>query len=302
MVSWMKVNLRDHLGGVRTDLASLILKICEICDIISDGIAYRMGRAETRNIFEEFQTTLDIWADNLFIEELARTGLVRTLFSEEQRKPVRIDDYGVFDVAIDPVDGSSNLRSNNLVASIISIYEKRMPTRGRDQIASMYILYGPVTSMVYTVGEGVHEMLRTKEGFMLSRENLELPEPGELYSVGGLRKDWPPKIKAYIERLEGEGLKLRYGGSLVGDFNQILHYGGIYAYPTLISSPEGKLRLIFESNPVAYIVEQAGGSSSNGEKSILDIEPESLTQRTPTYLGNKGLIRRLEKDLKDSEK
>jgi len=297
----MMVTLGEHLEGVREDLASLILKICEICDIISDGIAYRMGRAETRNIFEEFQTTLDIWADNLFIEELARTGLVRTIFSEEQQSPVRTSDGGVFNVAIDPVDGSSNIRSNNLVASIISIYENELPTKGRDQVASMYILYGPVTSMVYTVGEGVHELLRTKEGFILSRENMELPEPGELYGFGGLRKDWPPKIKAYIERLEAEGLKLRYGGSLVGDFNQILHYGGIYGYPTLTGSPEGKLRLIFESNPVAYIVEQAGGSSSNGEGSILDIEPESLTQRTPTYLGNKALVRRLEEDLEGSE-
>ncbi|MGQ9543395.1 MAG: class 1 fructose-bisphosphatase [Candidatus Bathyarchaeia archaeon] len=291
--------MREHLEDVRYDLALLIIKICEICDMISDGIAYRMGRAETKNIFEEFQTTLDIWADNLYIEELSGTGLVKTLISEEQARPIDMSRDGIFNLTVDPVDGSSNLRSDNLVASIISVYEVDLPAKGRYQVASIYVLYGPVTSMIYTAGRGVHEFLRTKEGFMLSRENVKLPEPGELYSVGGLRRDWPPRFRMYIERLEAEGLKLRYGGSLAGDFNQILHYGGLYAYPPLTGSPEGKLRLIFESNPMAYIVEQAGGSSSNGNQSILDVKPESLRQRIPTYLGNKGLVKGLEETLKD---
>jgi fructose-1,6-bisphosphatase I len=293
----MNLSLKEQLEGIEKELASLILEISEIGTIVSDGIAYRRGRAGTKNIFEEFQMALDVWADRLFIEELTKSGLVKTIASEERSNLVKVNEDGIFNVILDPVDGSSNIKSNNLVATIVSVYEKDLPTQGKNQVAAMYILYGPVTSLVYTTGRGVHEFFRTREGFILSEENIKFPEPGELYSVGGLRKDWLPSFKKYVEQLEESGLKLRYGGSFIGDFNQILHYGGIFGYPALIGKPEGKLRLLFESNPVAFIAEQAGGASSNGAHSILEVEPMNLDQRIPTYVGNKYLIERLQQAL-----
>jgi len=159
------------------------------------------------------------------------------------------------------------------------------------------MLYGPVDTLVYATEKGVNEFLLTNEGFILTKQNIKLPKKGKLYSMGGLRKDWLPEFKEFVEGVEEKGYKLRYGGSFVGDSNQILHYGGIFAYPSLVGKPDGKLRLVSESNPVSFIIEQAGGRSSNGKKSILDIKYTSLQQRTPTYVGNKDLIKKLEKTL-----
>ena len=196
---------------------------------------------------------------------------------------------------MDPLDGSSNIESNNLVGTIVGIYKKDLPAQGKHLIAAMYILYGPTVTLVYTTGNGVHEFLHTKKGFILKEENIKLPEPGILYSIGGLRKDWLPSFRKYIKELELKGYKLRYGGAFVGDFNQILHYGGIFAYPALTTKPNGKLRLLFEANPMSFIIEEAGGASTNGKCSILKINPEDIDQRVPVYVGNKKLIKNIEK-------
>lgn len=293
----MTKNIKEHLEGIDKELASLILKIGDISNTISNELPYRRGKADTKNVFGELQLVIDKWADQFLIDELKKSGLVKTVASEEQPDLVKLNDDGIFNVTVDPLDGSSNIESNNLVGTIIGIYKKDLPTQGRNQIAAMYILFGPVTTLVYTAQNGVHEFLQTKKGFVLREENIKLPEPGKLYSVGGLRKDWLPSFNKYVEELEMEGFKLRYGGSFVGDFNQILHYGGIFAYPALNTKPNGKLRLLFESNPMSFIIEQAGGASTTGKGSILEVEPENIDQRVPTYVGNKNLIEKLEKML-----
>lgn len=293
--------IKEHLKGVDGELISLILKICAIAETISNELPYRRGKADTKNVFGEIQLVADKWANELIIDELKKSGVVKTIVSEEEPDIVEINNNGAFNVTLDPLDGSSNIESNNLVGTIIGIYKKNLPTQGRRQIAAMYILYGPVITLVYTVQNGVHEFLLTEKGFILKEENVKLPEPGKLYSVGGLRKDWLPSFRKYIEDLEMDGYKLRYGGSFVGDFNQILHYGGIFAYPALSTEPNGKLRLLVESNPMSFIAEQAGGASTDGKGSILDIKPESITQRIPTYIGNKGLIKKLETYFKGVE-
>jgi hypothetical protein len=191
---------------------------------------------------------------------LRKSELVKTVVSEEQPYLVKLSDDGMFNISLDPLDGSSNIESNNLVGTIIGIYKKDLPSQGKHQIAAMYVLYGPVTTLVYTAQNGVHEFLYTKQGVVLREQNMTLPEPGKLYGIGGLRKDWLPAFKQYIEQLETEGYKLRYDGSFVGDFNQILHYGGIFAYPALITKPEGKLRLLVESNTMSFIAKHAGGN------------------------------------------
>ena len=291
----MTQTLKEHLETTDSELASLIIKIGEIANIISSELPYRRGKADTKNVFGEVQLVADKWADECLIDELKKTGLVKTIVSEEHPDIVKINDQGTFNITLDPLDGSSNIETNNSVGIIVGIYEKDLPTQGKHQVAAMYILYGPVTTLVYTARNGVHEFLRTKEGFILKEENIKLPEPGILYGIGGLRKEWRPEFKEYIEKLEAKGSKLRYGGAFVGDFNQVLHYGGIFSYPALITKPQGKLRLLVEAFPMSLIMEQAGGASSNGEKSILEIEPEDLNQRTPVYVGNKMFIKEIEK-------
>lgn len=293
----MTKTLKEHLGGIDRDLAYLILKISDITSAISDELPYRRGKADTKNIFGELQLVADKWADQFLIDEFKKTDLVKSVVSEEQPELVKLNDDGLFNITLDPLDGSSNIESNNLVGTIVGIYKTDLPTQGKHLIAAMYVLYGAVTTLVYTARNGVHEFLHTKKGFVLKDENITLPEPGKLYGIGGLRKDWLPSFRGYIEELEQAGYKLRYGGSFVGDFNQILHYGGIFAYPALTGKPQGKLRLLVESNTMSFIAEQAGGASTNGKFSILEVEPEEITQRVPTYIGNKDLIEKLEQIL-----
>ena len=293
----MAKTIKEHLKAIDNELASLIIKISDIANIISNELPYRRGKADTKNVFGELQLVIDKWADQLLIDELKELNLVKAVASEEQPDLVKLNDDGIFNITLDPLDGSSNIESNNLVGTIVGIYKKDLPTEGKNQVAAMYVLYGPVTTLVYAVPNGVHEFLHTKKGFVLREEGIKLPEPGKLYSVGGLRKDWLPPFRKYVEELEKEGYKLRYGGSFAGDFNQILHYGGIFAYPALITKPNGKLRLLAESNPMSFIIKQAGGASSNGKCSILEIEPKHIDQVVPIYIGNKELIGKLEKIL-----
>jgi len=293
----MTKSIKEHLSGIDSELASLILKISDLAATISSELTYRRGKADTKNVFGELQLVADKWADQFIIDELRKSELVKAVVSEEQPDLVKLNDTGIFNITLDPLDGSSNIESNNLVGTIVGIYKDDLPTQGKRQIAAMYMLYGPVTTLVYTARNGVHEFLHTKKGFVLREENITLPEPGKLYGIGGLRKDWLPSFRKYIEELELEGYKLRYGGSFVGDFNQILHYGGIFAYPALTTKPNGKLRLLVESNTMSFIAEQAGGASTNGTCSILEVEPEEITQRVPTYIGNKDLIEKLERIL-----
>ena len=293
----MAKTLEKHLENVDSELASLILKLSTIAKVISDELPYRRGKANTENVFGEVQLVADKWADQYITSELRKSGMVKTLVSEEQPEIVKLNEIGTFNITLDPLDGSSNIESNNSVGIIIGIYKKDLPTQGKNMVAAMYILYGPAITLVYAVPNSVNEFINTKRGFILKAENIKLPEPGILYGVGGLKKEWLPKFKSYIESLEAKGQKLRYGGSFVGDMNQILHYGGIFAYPELTTKPNGKLRLLVESNTLSYVIKQAGGASTNGKCSILEIEPESITQRVPTYIGNKDLIEKLEKIL-----
>jgi len=285
-------NLKDK------KLASLIFEVSRMCEVIRRELPFRRGKTDMINVYGEVQLVVDDWANDFIIEELKKTGLVRGLSSEEEKNVVKISKKGVFNISLDPLDGSSNIESNNLVGTIIGIYKKDFPTPGKNMVAAMYMLYGPVDTLVYATKDGVNEFILTTEGFVLTGEKIRMPRKGILYSVGGLRKDWVPEFLTFVQDLEKEGYKLRYGGSFVGDANQILHYGGFFGYPSLKGKPEGKLRLISEASPMSFIIKQAGGSCSNGQKSILDLKYKSLQTRTPTYVGSNYLIKRLEKHFK----
>jgi fructose-1,6-bisphosphatase I len=290
--------LKQHLLK-HTDrkLASLIFEISKMCEMIRRELPYRRGSTNMKNVYGEIQLVVDDWANDFIISELKKTGLVKGLASEEEADVVEVNEEGIFNITLDPLDGSSNIESNNLVGTIIGIYKRELPAPGKNLEAALYMLYGPVDTLVYATRKGVYEFMLTTEGFVLTDSDMKIPQKGKLYSVGGLRKDWLPEFEEFVQEVEKSGYKLRYGGSFVGDANQILHYGGIFAYPVLKGKPDGKLRIVSESNSISFIIEQAGGRSSNGEKSILEVEYKSLQQRTPTYVGSKNLIEKLEKKL-----
>jgi len=263
----------------------------------------RRVESGTENESGESVLAGDLYADELLGDAITAVDGVGSFVSEEREAAVdaggAVGSGGdeALAVAIDPLDGSSNLRSNNAMGTVVGVYDAPLPASGRDLVAAGYVLYGPITTMVVADEAGVREEVVTADGDGVDRSvveaDLTLPATPTVYGFGGRIPDWPADFRAYARAIEDD-LKLRYGGAMVGDVNQVLTYGGVFAYPALRSAPEGKLRLQFEANPIAYIVERAGGASSDGSGSILDVEPEAVHQRTPVYVGNESLIERLE--------
>ena len=270
----------------------------------------RRVESGTENASGESVLAGDLYADELLGDAITAVGGVGSFVSEEREEAVDAggavgsgpDD--AYAVAIDPLDGSSNLRSNNAMGTVVGIYDAPLPASGRDLVAAGYVLYGPITTMVVADETGVREEVveRDPDGDGVERSvveaDLRLPATPTVYGFGGRVPDWPADFRAYARAIEDD-LKLRYGGAMVGDVNQVLTYGGVFAYPALRSAPDGKLRLQFEANPIAYVIERAGGASSDGDGSILNVEPEAVHQRTPLYVGNEALIERLEAALGD---
>jgi len=288
------VDLRRQMwmAGVEVELRRLIWQIAVTGKYISAKIHESNRKlAGFRNIYGEEQLSLDRSADEILKIQLQFSGFVREYTSEESDSVIKIGqgDEKYF-VTADPLDGSSLVDTNLSIGTIIGIHKESIFAEGRKtMVAAMYITYGPLITMVYTAGHGVHEFVLNREGeYVLSEENITLKERGSIYSLGGLRKDWTPEHLRYVEYLEDTGYKLRYSGGFVPDINQILiKKGGIFTYPALKKSPHGKLRLLFELQPVAFIAEQAGGLATDGKKDILSLKVEELNQRCPIYIGSR---------------
>ena len=238
----------------------------------------------------------DVHADQLLEERLLAVEAVAEYASEEREGSVESEE-GHLHVACDPLDGSSNLKSNNVMGTIVAVYDEPLPAPGESLVGAAYVLYGPITNMVAAVDGDVTEyVVHSEDGGAERRvvdEDVTLPSDPVVYGFGGRVPDWPADFEGFVREIEEE-LKLRYGGAMIGDVSQVLEYGGIFAYPALESAPNGKLRLQFEGNPIGYIVESAGGRSSDGEGSLLAVEPTELHQRVPVHVGNAELIERLE--------
>ncbi len=243
--------------------------------------------AEGRNPSGETQKAADVHADDLLLDRLGSLDSVGEYASEERETAVDTGD-GDLAVTLDPLDGSSNLDTNNIVGSILGVYSEPLPASGEQLEAAAYVVYGPRTTVVKTEGDRVTEKTLETGG---SRD-VKLPEP-YVYGFGGRRPDWTEEFREFAGDVEEE-LKLRYGGAMVGDVNQVLHKGGVFSYPALESRPDGKLRLQFEGMPMAYVLKQAGGASTDGGRSLLDVEVDELHQRTPVYLGNQELVEKAE--------
>ncbi|MDQ1277321.1 MAG: fructose,6-bisphosphatase [Thermodesulfobacteriota bacterium] len=288
------VDLRRHMwiAGVETELRRLIWQIAVTGKYISAKIHESNRKlAGFKNIFGEEQLALDKSSDAILKNQLQFSGFVREYASEEQDQIVQIGKgEEKYFVTADPLDGSSLVDTNLAIGTIIGIHNGAMYGKGRDtMVAALYITYGPLITMVYSAGKGTHEFVLNREGeYVLSQENIRLREKGDIYSLGGLRKDWTPEHLRFVEYLEAAGYKLRYSGGFVPDINQVLiKNGGVFTYPALKKSPLGKLRLLFELLPMAFLMEQAEGMATDGKELILDIPVEDIGQRSPIYIGSR---------------
>ncbi len=293
----MKTLLEDHIPKEAGDLRDLILTLADLSKKIRSGFITNQGVSNTQNMYGETQVEMDKWADEALVDGLSRLSTVATVSSEERDDIIKIDPEGEFSVVFDPLDGSSLMGINLTVGTIIGIYSSKTPLRpGREMVGAMYVLYGPLTVLVYTVGNGIHEFVLNKDDdYLLQHENLKIGD-SKIFSPGALRKEYTPEHMRFIERLEGDSYKLRFAGAFVADVHQILHKGGVFTYPATIGSDQGKLRILFEAFPMGFIVEQAGGAISNGKGNIMDMMPEKIDQRVPIYIGGKKEIKIIEEE------
>ncbi len=302
------------------ELSRLLSDIALASKIVSNDVRkaglvdHILGAQGGQNVQGEEQQKLDVIADEAFIRAFENGGEVCGIASEEN------DDYLAFEseqaqnanyvILFDPLDGSSNIDVNVSIGTIFSIYRRVSPQGskatladmlqpGTQQVAAGYVLYGSSTILVYTTGNGVNGFtLDPSIGeFFLSHPDMKMPENGRLYSVNeGNLNDFDPQLRAYLaycqsnENQTGKPYSGRYIGSLVADFHRNLIKGGIYIYPTVPSAPKGRLRLLYECNPLAFIAEQAGGLATNGTDRILDIKPTELHQRVGFYIGSKKMV------------
>jgi fructose-1,6-bisphosphatase I len=305
----LHIDLRRHLRENDED-RDLTRLICEIADaskyIIHSIRTGELGMAGTSNLYGEEQLALDVLADRIIIKRLRHSDVVANLVSEEsdQIVPIDPDNEDKFSVAFDPLDGSSLVDVNLAVGTIVSIYKgSNLLQPGRNQVAAMYILYGPRTTLVYSTGKGVHEFgMNSLMEFTLNYENIRMAGPAKVYSPGGLRSKYTPGTEKFARALELSGAKLRYSGGFVPDINQVLiKRGGVFMYPHLTDAPSGKLRLLYELNPMAFLIEQAGGAASDGRQRILDIEPQEVELRAPAFIGTAEAVALAEQCIREEE-
>jgi len=285
-----------------------------------------LGAQGGQNVQGEDQQKLDVVADDAFIKAFEQGGEVCGIASEENDDFVAFKSEqsknGKYIVLFDPLDGSSNIDVNVSIGTIFSIYKRVSPIGteatledmlqvGTAQIAAGYVLYGSSTMLVYTTGNGVNGFtLDPSIGeFCLSHPMMKMPEIGRMYAMNeGNIFECEQGLRDYVnycqsrENQTGMPYSGRYIGSLVADFHRNLIKGGIYIYPDVLSAPEGKLRLLYECNPLAFIAEQAGGLATTGRKRILEIKPKRLHQRVPYYVGSKLMVEKVMQCIKDTEK
>ncbi len=296
-----------ELSGLLYDLA-LAGKIIS-SKVRSAGLIDIIGATEDENVQGEIQQKLDIISNDIIVKAVDHSGRICAMASEEEPEIIHVPDNfkkGKYTLLFDPLDGSSNIDVNVPVGTIFSVFKKvsdgpdgtleDMLQKGAKQVAAGYVIYGSSTMLVYTTGSGVHGFTLdpTIGEFLLSHPNIRIPEHGRYLSVNdSYEQVWDEPTRALMRRYRGldgerEAMNVRYVGSLVADFHRNLLGGGLFAYPANTKSPKGKLRLLYEANPLAFIVEQAGGLASDGKTRIMDIQPTELHQRVPLYLGSKN--------------
>lgn len=270
------------------------------------GLSDILGEAGEINVQGEVQQKLDIYANEALMHCLSARASIGVLASEENEKPVIVSHCSKeanYAVVFDPLDGSSNIDVNVGVGTTFSVMrrpegvscdepEKWLLQPGSRQIAAGYVVYGSSTILVYSVGNGAHGFTLDPSigAYVLSHPNIRIPKQGKYYSVNEAYRDsFPPGYNEFLDRLRTDALGHRYStryiGSMVADVHRTLLKGGIFLYPPTVDHPQGKLRLLYEANPIAYLVEQAGGIATDGRRRVLDLQPEAIHQRTPMIIG-----------------
>jgi fructose-1,6-bisphosphatase I len=281
------------------------------------GLTEMLGASGEVNPQGEEQQQLDVYADDVMTAMLARGGRVCAIVSEERLEPTIVPDGGRYVVVHDPLDGSSNIDSNVSVGTIFGVFEREGDASGRPQdrdwlrpgrelVAAGYILYGTSTMMVYSTGDGVHAFTLDPEvgEFVLTWDDMRFPAAPAYYSFNHASSPlWDQGVGSFVEwlnRPDSPRLSQRYIGSAVADFHRNLLHGGIFGYPAETGLPAGKLRLLYEAAPLAYLAEQAGGLGSDGRRRLLDVEPDDVHQRTPVFVGDRALVTRLQEMVEES--
>jgi fructose-1,6-bisphosphatase I len=298
-----------ELSGILYDMALAGKMIAS--KVRSAGLADILGATSDTNVQGEVQQKLDVLSNEIIVKAFDHGGRICVMASEEEEGIIQIPDGfkpGKYVLLFDPLDGSSNIDVNVPVGTIFSVFRKitrgargdleDLLQPGRRQVAAGYILYGSSTMMVYTTGQGAHGFtLDPSIGeFLLSHPNIQIPKQARYLSVNdAYEQDWPEATRSLMRCYRGldgqrKALNVRYVGSLVADFHRNLLGGGVFCYPAHTKAPRGKLRLLYEANPLAFIAEQAGGAATDGYGSILDIDPTELHQRTPLYIGSKAEV------------
>lgn len=310
------------LSGLLHDL-SLAAKVISL-EVNKAGLADILGFTGDNNVHGEQVKKLDIFAHDMMVRALDHGGHLCVMGSEEEDDIIPIPvqfNIGKYVLLFDPLDGSSNIDANVSIGTIFSIYRRVTPDgkpgtmedclqQGTKQVAAGYIIYGSSTIFVYTAGQGVHAFtLDPAFGeFILSHTNIQVPKKGKIYSINeGNYLYWHPGLKRYIKYLQEEDkpgnrpYSSRYIGSMVADIHRNMLYGGIFMYPADSRHPNGKLRLQYECNPLAFIVEQAGGRATNGKMRIMELKPEKLHQRVPIFIGSEEDVLEVEKFMAEAE-
>lgn len=299
----------DEFSFATGELSQLLRDIALAGKIINrevnkSGLLDITGGFGEKNVQGEDQQKLDVIADIRFTRALKNGGMTCAIVSEENQEIIHLNPNCRYVVAMDPLDGSSNIDVNVSIGTIFSIYKRISPVggpvqeedvlqKGTEQVAAGYILYGSSTMLVYTTGRGVHGFtLEPSLGeFVLSHDNITCPEDGKIYSINeGYYYQFDQWVRDYIEDCKEKQLSARYIGSLVADFHRNMLKGGIYLYPNTQKDPNGKLRLLYECNALAFIAEQSGGIATNGSQRIMEIQPTAFHQRTPLYLGSPKMV------------
>ena len=315
-----RVTVAEHVKDAK--LGQVIAAIAEASSEIARkirtaGLGDVYGAAGATNVQGEQQQKLDVYANEAMIEALRKVPSVAAAVSEEDDEPVVFEREGAEFVAIfDPLDGSSNIDVNVNVGTIVSI-QRLMPggdvtasalQGGVKQAAALYVVYGPSTMLVLTTGEGVASFVLDEDGqFVRSVESMRMPEQGPYYSANEANaKSWPAPYHQFLALLLHGGLHgaaygSRYIGSLVADFHRTLLKGGVFLYPPTKKAPKGKLRLLYEANPLAMIAEQAGGAAVNGATRILEVKAEGIHERTALVIGSRCEVEALQKLVQGAE-
>lgn len=270
------------------------------------GLLEVLGATGRINVQGEEVQKLDEFANDTLVRCLGYRGNVGVLVSEEEEDPRVIQEGGGrYIVLFDPLDGSSNINANVSIGTIFSVLERlgggtdalrQVLQPGYKQIAAGYVIYGSSTVLTYTAGDGVHMFtLEPSIGaYLLAQENIVMPRTGKTYSVNeAYSAKFSPQVRDYLAAAKKENYSSRYIGSLVADFHRTLVRGGVFLYPATEKSPEGKLRLLYEANPLAFLAEQAGGAASDGAQRILDKQPKAMHERTPLYIGSKEEVEKV---------